>query len=89
MSYNPFIAYSTSQLTAPAYKLVEVTASDTVDLPGGVARGLLVGSAGAATIIDASGATCTLIPLQVGYNPIGCTRVKAAGLTASDIWAIY
>lgn len=89
MVYNPFIAYSTSQLTAPAYKLVKVTPSDTVAFTAGVARGLLVGQGGAATLIDASGATRTLVPLQVGYNPIGCSRINATSLTASDIWAIY
>lgn len=87
---NPFNpAERQGGLTAPASKVVAVSANDSTDLPDGVCRSLLVGTAGAATIIDASGATATLIPLQAGYNPIGVTRVKATGLTAANIWALY
>lgn len=69
-----------------------VTASDTVDLPGGVCRGLLVGTAGAARIIDEEGTdtgATNLLPLQAGYNPIGAKRIFATGLTAAGIWALY
>lgn len=85
---NPFDTHNTG-LSSPASKIVAVSANDDTDLPNGVCRALLVGTAGAATIIDASGNTCTLLPLQQGYNPIGITRVKATGLTASNIWALY
>lgn len=65
--------------------------SDTVDLPGGTARGLLVGTAGAATILDASGSTTSrlLVPLQAGFNPIAVKRVFSTNLTADNIWALY
>ena len=66
-----------------------VTASDTVNLPGGACRSLLVGTGGAATLIAPNGSLRTAVPLQTGYNPIGALRVFSTGLTASDIWALY
>lgn len=81
-------------LSSPAPTAIPkfVTASDTVDLPNGVCRGLLVGTAGAARIMDAEGTdtgATNLIPLQAGYNPVGAKRVFSTGLTASNIWALY
>lgn len=75
--------------TDPALDYVPVTADDATDLPNGICRGLLVGTAGAATLIDANGDTRTAVPLQAGYNPLIVKRVKATGLTAANIWALY
>ena len=83
---------SGSELTRPSGKLRKVSGSDTVDLPDGPCRGLLVGTAGNARIIDASGFDVTasnLVPLQAGYNPIQVLRIYSTGLTASNIWALY
>lgn len=52
-------------------------------------RGILCGTAGAATVTCESGDVAALIPLQQGYNPISITNVAAAGLTASNLWALY
>ncbi len=52
-------------------------------------RGVLVGTAGAATVTDAGGVVATLIPLQAGYNPISIQLVSATGLTAANMWALY
>lgn len=71
--------------TGSAQAIVPVVAGTPFDL----CRGLLVGTAGAATVVDGTGATRTLIPLQQGYNPISITNVVASGLTADDIWALY
>lgn len=79
----------------PADTLTPVTKSDTLDVWGATyaqgtsraCRGLLVGTAGTATVVDASGATRTSIPLQAGFNPIRVKQVKNAG-TAADIWAL-
>lgn len=68
--------------------IVPVTKSDTVDLPNGPCRALLVGTAGTATVIDGGGATRTDIPLQAGYNPIVVQRILLGG-TSADIWALY
>lgn len=73
--------------SAPADMVVPVTKADTA-LPGGTCRGLLVGTAGTANIVDGSGATRASVPLQQGYNPIICQQVRTGG-TATDIWALY
>jgi hypothetical protein len=72
----------------PAQVITAVTPSDTLNLPRGSTRGLLVGVAGAATVIDSQGNIVTGIPLQQGFNPISVSRVFATGLTASNIWAL-
>jgi hypothetical protein len=84
---NPFRRHN-SGLTAPAAKLVPITPDDETDLPDGTCRALLVGTAGTATLIDASGGERTGVPLQQGYNPIGVRRVKTGG-SAANLWALY
>ena len=83
----------------PGQTIALVTASDTVDIVMNdaaattrVARGLLVGTAGDARIIDAEGyntGATNLVPLQKGYNPMSVRRVYSTGLTAANIWAIF
>ncbi len=84
---NPFGTHNRG-LNAPAFKLIPVSPDDDNDLPEGICRALLVGTAGSATLIDASGAERSGVPLQQGYNPIGVRRVKLGG-TASNLWALY
>ena len=84
---NPFRSHN-GGLNAPAAKLVPITPDDDADLPGGVCRALLVGVAGSANLVDASGAERTGVPLQQGFNPIGAARIKTGG-TAADLWALY
>lgn len=71
----------------PATKCVPVTKAD-ANLDEGQCRSLLVGTAGTANLMDASGAIRTNVPLQQGYNPIEVRQVRTGG-TASDIWALY
>ena len=84
---NPFRGHN-SGLNAPASRVVPLTPDDDADLPEGVCRGLLVGTAGAANLVDASGAERTGVPLQQGFNPIGVARLKTGG-TAANVWALY
>jgi hypothetical protein len=84
---NPFSSHN-GGLNAPASRLVPITPDDDNDLPEGVCRALLVGAAGTTTLIDASGAERTGVPLQQGFNPIGVRRVKTGG-TATNLWALY
>jgi hypothetical protein len=77
-----------SGLSTPARHLVKVTKSDTIDLAPSACRALLVGTAGTANFIDASGTDCTAVPLQQGYNPIMTRRIKLGG-TADNIWALF
>lgn len=81
MAYRNFVA--------PASAIIAVSAHDTNELTYGTCRGLLVGTAGAATVVDGEGNTATLVPLQAGYNPIRVKIVKSTGLTAANIWALY
>jgi hypothetical protein len=73
--------------TQPARAYVPVTKAD-ANLPDGKCRGLLVGTAGTANLMDETGATRTNVPLQAGYNPIVCKQVRTGG-TADNIWALY
>ena len=69
-----------------------VSKSDTNYIPqvdGRWPRGLLVGTAGAATLIDATGAECEGVPLQAGYNPISVQRINATDTAADNIWALF
>lgn len=76
-------------IMAPAEDLVAVTPDDANNLPGGECRGLLVGVAGNASLVTARGNTVSGVPLQAGFNPIRCVRVRATGTAATNIWAIY
>ncbi len=74
--------------------VVSVTASDTVEIvpPEGYSlpcKGLLVGTAGAATIVDGVNGLRASVPLQVGYNRIQVRRVNSTSLTAANIWALF
>ena len=77
----------TASMADPAQAAASVTKAAS-DLPNGVCRGLLCGTAGTANLIDMYGNTLTNFPLQQGYNPIRVKRVSTGG-TASDIWALY
>jgi len=74
-------------VTAPGLVYAPVTKADT-DLPGGVCRALLVGTAGTANLMQSDGTTRADVPLQQGMNALVCKQVRTGG-TAADIWAIY
>lgn len=76
-----------SNKTEPAEIFSPVTKADS-DLPGGICRALLVGTAGTANLQDIHGNTRANVPLQQGYNPLVCKQVRTGG-TATDIWALY
>ena len=57
-------------------------------LASGPCRGLWVGTAGTANLVDYDGITRSNVPLFQGLNPLGCTAVNSGG-TAADIWALY
>ena len=61
---------------------------DTNDLPGGICRALLVGTAGTANLVQPDGTERTAVPLQAGLNQLMVLRVKTGG-TAANIWALY
>lgn len=71
----------------PPSEMIKITASDSTVFA--TCRGLLVGTAGAATVRNAAGRVCEAYPLQQGYNPGYFDMVYSTGLTASNIWALY
>lgn len=75
------------ELGRPAGTMVSVTKSDSVDITGGPARSLLVGTAGTANLVMLDGAELANVPLQQGYNPLQVKRIKLGG-TATNIWAL-
>ncbi len=85
----PDVSKLRTQLDSPAEDYILVVPSDTVDLPEGLCRGLLVGSAGAADLRNARGILREAVPLQLGYNPIRVKRVQSSNLVAGGIWALY
>lgn len=76
-----------SDKTAPAEVFVPVTKADS-DLAGGLTRGLLVGTAGTANLMQLDGIIRTDVPLQQGYNPLAVRQVRTGG-TADNIWALH
>jgi hypothetical protein len=94
----PVFAAIPHTAAGPSRDCIPVTKSDTLNVFGvaynttnggdaRASRGLLVGTAGTATLVMSTGATRTTVPLQVGFNPLQVIQVKNAG-TASDIWAL-
>ena len=75
-----------SDKTEPAEEFAPVTKADS-DLAGGLTRGLLVGTAGTANLMQLDGTVRTDVPLQQGYNPLAVRQVRTGG-TADDIWAL-
>jgi len=71
----------------PSGKVRSVTKADS-DLPDGECRALLVGTAGTANLMDATGEILANVPLQQGYNPLKVLQVRTGG-DADDIWALY
>ena len=58
------------------------------ELPSGVCRCLLVGTAGLANLMQADGTVRTGVPLAAGFNPIQALQVRT-GTAAGNIWAVY
>lgn len=80
-------AYRTADATVSAFVYELVTKAD-ADLPGGITRGLLVGTAGTANLAQPDGTLRANVPLQQGYNPLQVLQVRTGG-TADNIWALY
>lgn len=80
-------AWRTSDATVSASVYTLVTKAN-ADLPGGITRGLLVGTAGTANLTQPDGTLCADVPLQQGYNPLQVLQVRTGG-TADNIWALY
>lgn len=80
-------AHRTADATVSAFVYEPVTKADS-DLPGSITRGLLVGTAGTANLMQPDGTIRANVPLQQGYNPLQVRQVRTGG-TADNIWALY
>jgi hypothetical protein len=67
---------------------VLITPDNDDDLPGGPCRGLLVGTAGTANLVQEDGTERANVPLVAGYNHLVVRRVKTGG-NAANLWALY
>lgn len=68
---------------------ISVTPSDSADLSIGFCRGILVGVAGALSVVTTSGTTVTFPVVVAGViHPICATRIRATGTTATGIVAV-
>jgi hypothetical protein len=78
-------------LQDPASDVIPVTKAD-ADLPDGVCKALLIGSAGTLNVqmlgIDGVAVTRASLPLEAGIYPFQCVQVRTGG-TADNIHAIY
>ena len=54
----------------------------------GPTRGLLVGTAGTANLMEPDGTIQTDVPLQAGYNPLAILQLRTGG-TADNIRGLY
>ena len=75
--------------TGPATALRPIAPDDATDLPGGEARSLYVGAAGAVAMIDATGGQSVILSAAHQYHPVRVRRVLATGTTAGGLLAIY
>ena len=66
-----------------------VTPENSVDLPGGVTRALMVGTDGFVAVTYENGLTDTLYLLAGIVHPISVSRVRVTGTTATLIKAGY
>ena len=70
-----------------ASDVIPVTKAD-ADLPDGLAKGLLIGTAGTLNVMTEAGNIRTNLPVIAGYNDIRVKQVRTGG-TATDIHALY
>jgi hypothetical protein len=96
----PYSGVNSGRYRNSAKDCVPVTKSNTLNVwgetfnstagPQSAARacdGLLVGTAGTATLVMVTGQVRTDVPLKEGYNPLQVIQVRNSG-TAADIWAL-
>lgn len=83
---NPF-ENRVSSLSGPARDLLPVTPNDSVDLAE-VAVGLYVETGGTVSIVTVAGGTRSVSVPDFSVLPVGVTRVRATGTTATGIHAL-
>jgi hypothetical protein len=77
------------ELTAQFRSLRAVTPSDTLDLPDGAARALIIGVGGTLSVIAVDDTDAVTLTVGPGLLPLRARRVRATGTTAASIVAGY
>ena len=88
MATNPFTS-SGGNLTGFARDIVPVTPNDSADIEAdAVALGITCKTAAGDVVVTTVAGNDRTYPIAVGEElPVGITRVKATGTTATGIWA--
>lgn len=81
--------YENSHLISGALSWKSVTPSDTVNIPGGVPKGIYVGVAGNIALVSFEDVAVTLANVPVGVHPLRPKRINSTGTTATNIVALY
>lgn len=66
-----------------------ITASDSVDLPGGPTDAVYIGVAGNLVAVDQNGTTCTFAVVAGQILPIRVKRINSTSTTATGLVALY
>ena len=76
-------------LTSPADKHFAITPHDSTNFTYST-RGIYVGGAGNAVLVDEDGTTCTFTGLLAGVvYPFRCKRINSTNTTATNLVGLY
>jgi len=76
--------------SVPATVFEAVTASDSTNFTNGISRGLYIGGAGNAAVVDADGTAVLFSGLLAGsILPVQAKRVNSTSTTATNIVALF
>lgn len=78
-----------AELASPALRHASVTPSDTVNLPGGIARALRIGTGGVIAVVDPEGTAIEYTVSNGEVLEVSTLRVNNTNTTASGIVAWY
>lgn len=81
------INYNVSVGDSPGIAFIKATKANAA-FANGPCRGLWVGTAGTANLLDGQGEIRADVPLKAGLFPCVVQQVRTGG-TADDIWLIY
>lgn len=87
MAGQEFLNYNNYQDTSPVY--IEAAASDTVDLPNGACRALLIAVGGSLKVRRLDNTDITLSAVPAGLFPCVVKRVWSTGTAATGITCLY
>ena len=78
-----------AEFRRPATVVATVSPTDNAALPGGIALGFFIGTAGNLSVILIDGVTTVVIPVPAGRLDLMAYGINNTNTTASNIVAIY